>query len=483
MKYKSTRGYQAGENFHQAVLQGLAPDGGLYVPESLPSFSFKDYLGKSYRDLAIEILTPFMGTEDLARDAVTKGYKDYFSKENLVEIHETKDAYYLELYHGRTAAFKDFALALLPQFMRQSVQGRVLILTATSGDTGKAAMEGFKNVEGVDIIVFYPHQGVSEIQYLQMATQEGDNTHPVGIKGNFDDAQRGVKALFMDQDLKEDLKNREVHLSSANSINIGRLLPQVIYYAYAYLSLVDQGKLTYGDPLDLVVPTGNFGDILAGYLAKKMGLPLGNFICASNQNAVLRDFFQTGTYDTHRPFYKTSSPSMDILISSNVERFLYYLTEDTERVKNLQEDLANKGEFVIGEDIKDKLKDWYGYAGSEEEAFASIRKVLEEDHYLLDPHTAVAKVCLDKYYKDHGKKSKALVLSTASPYKFPSSVLKALGEEGTFSDQAAIEKLEDLSKTPCPQVLKSLWDKDLKERPPIQVEDMKAFVEKIGEDL
>lgn len=483
MNYISTRGNQEKKTFWQGVLQGLAPDGGLYVPEELPTIDFHDYIDLDYRDLAVEVLSLFVDHEDRdkIKSCVLQGYKNSFFKENLIGLHQEEDFSVLELYHGQTAAFKDFALALLPQFMKEASKEKLLILTATSGDTGKAAMEGFKNVEGIDIVVFYPHQGVSEIQYLQMATQEGDNTHSLAIQGNFDDAQRGVKELFLDQDLKSHLEKNQVHLSSANSINIGRLLPQSIYYIYAYLQLVKKGTLTYGDKLDVVVPTGNFGNILAGYLAQKMGLPLGDFICASNKNNVLSDFLEAGVYDINRPFFKTSSPSMDILVSSNVERFLYFLTGDAKKVKDLQEDLVQKGRYELDQDLKDKMASWHGYFAQEEEVQEEIRRMYREKNYLMDPHTAVASLCYQKYQRDFAPQRHALILSTASPYKFPHTVLKALGEEGDWTDKEAIDHLADLTGKEVPSVIKDLWVKEQKPEELISYQDMKKIVEKIGD--
>ena len=482
MKYFSSRGHKEKISFWQAVIQGLAPDGGLYLPEEIPELDFRRYQNADYRTLAFEMLRSFVDPEDedKMKACIEEGYRDSFSKENLIDIHEEENFSILELYHGQTAAFKDFALSLLPQFMKRASDENLLILTATSGDTGKAAMEGFKNVPGIDIAVFYPYQGVSEIQHLQMATQEGDNTHTFAIQGNFDDAQRGVKNLFLQEELRERLARINCRLSSANSINIGRLLPQSVYYAYGYLQLVKRKKLTYGEPLDIVVPTGNFGDILAGYLAKKMGLPLGDFICASNKNNVLSDFLQKGVYDIHRPFYKTTSPSMDILVSSNVERFLYFLTEDCKKVADIQGQLAEKGVYQLDRETKEKMKDWYGYFAEEAEAKEEIQRIYENYHYLIDPHTAVASVCYEKHKKETGSKRQTLILSTASPYKFPHTVLEALNCEEALKDKEAIEKLHQLTGQEVPSVISSLWTKSQRPDRVIASKEMGKVVEEIG---
>lgn len=476
MKYISTRGKDVVESFPRGVLQGLARDGGLLVPETFPNLKeiYPTLMGKSYVETAEKVLGAFIDdfTEEEIRQCIRQGYEGAFSKKNLVNIVKRRDRYFLELYHGPTSAFKDFALCLLPQFMKLAIQKegdsrKILILTATSGDTGKAALEGFKDVDSVDIVVYYPTDGISEIQRRQMVTQEGKNTTAIGIYGNFDDAQRACKDIFGDEDFAKKLGEEGVFLSSANSINIGRLLPQVVYYVYGYLYLCEKGEMTYGEPLDIVVPTGNFGNILAAIYAKKTGLPLGNFICASNENSILTDFFNTGVYDANREFYKTLSPSMDILVSSNLERYLYELTKDPEKISKYMEDLNSGKRYAW----KEGELGVFGYSASDDEALKEIKDLYDEE-LLVDTHTAVASAALNKYWKDHEKR-KALVVSTASPYKFGSAVLHALGLSTTGDDFKDLEKIEEVTKVPIPLNLRTLQEKPITQDLVLETKDIK----------
>lgn len=481
MKYISTRGRDQIDSFLSAILQGLARDGGLYVPERWPDLTeiLPELKDDDYISLSTEIFDHLI--DDLTReeieDCVRAAYSDSFPKEHPVTVSKGKDRYFLELYHGPTAAFKDFALCLLPRFMeialkKRKEKDRILILTATSGDTGKAALEGFKDVEGIDIVVYYPTDGISEIQRRQMITQEGENTTAIGIYGNFDDAQKACKEIFGDEESNERLGKEGYRLSSANSINIGRLLPQINYYIYGYLELCRRGEIDYGDLINIVVPTGNFGNILASYYAKKIGLPVDKFICASNANSVLTDFFRTGVYDARRPFYKTLSPSMDILVSSNLERFLYELTDDTEQVLKWMEELGEKGKYDIEEYYNTLRNHFYGYTADDGEALEEIRKLYGQG-VLVDTHTAVGSCCLNKYREETKDEKIALIAATASPYKFGPAVAKALGipeEEDEFN---LLEKIEELTGEPIPDSLADLREKPITQKDVLNPEDIK----------
>ena len=484
MKYLSTRDKNNTADSLRAVIKGLAEDGGLFVPSEIPSagLSEEDLRTKSYDEIAVHILDlllPEYG-EETVKEIVRKGYEGKFDVPERVDLKYAGGAAFLELYHGPTSAFKDMALCLLPRLLTAANRltgnpDKVMILTATSGDTGKAALEAFANVPDTGITVFYPAEGVSDIQKLQMQTQEGSNVKVCGIEGNFDDAQSGVKKAF------EEVSVKGVSLGSANSINIGRLTPQVAYYFYAYAKMLRDGKLSYGEKLDFVVPTGNFGDILAGWIAKRMGLPVGRLLCASNKNRILTDFLETGRYDRRRDFYLTASPSMDILISSNLERLLFYgLGMDDKALCTLMEDLKTKGYFEATEELIEFIRaDFDGESADDEEAFASIKELWEKDKYLIDTHTAVAYACAKK----KGLSGKTVVLSTASPYKFAPSVLKALGEEVPKDCFEAMDKLEKISSVPQPERLKSLKEKTVLHRDVIAPGSINDYVERAANDL
>ena len=390
--YKSTRGDKAEITASQAILQGLAGDGGLFVPVRIPrlDISLKELAGMSYQKTAYEVMKLFLTdfTEEELKHCIACAYDEKFDTEAIAPLAKVKGACYLELFHGATIAFKDMALSILPYLMttaagKNGVKNEIVILTATSGDTGKAALAGFADVPGTRIIVFYPKDGVSPIQEKQMVTQKGDNTLVVGIRGNFDDAQNGVKELFGDQELKEELLEAGFQFSSANSINIGRLVPQIVYYVYAYAKLLESGELSEGEKLNVVVPTGNFGNILAAYYAKQMGLPVGKLICASNDNKVLYDFFRTGEYDRNRPFILTTSPSMDSLISSNLERLLYRIAGgDAEKDVELMSRLGTEGRYEITPEMREKLSDFCGYYATEKETAKQIAEVYEDTGYV-----------------------------------------------------------------------------------------------------
>lgn len=449
MKYFSTRNTKEVVTSAEAIVKGLASDGGLFVPEYVPVANTEGWEKLSYPELAAEIL-PYL-LEDFDKEFLKKAtkevYGEAFNGKAGATVKVKEGMYALELWHGPTCAFKDYALQLMPRLLVEAKRmlGRseqTRILVATSGDTGKAALEGYKNLEGIDIHVFYPNDGTSEIQRLQMASQEGSNVGVYAVEGNFDDAQSGVKRVFADKEVAAKLEENNIRLSSANSINWGRLVPQIVYYFYSYYRVLEREKLPEGTVLDYCVPTGNFGDILAGYYAKQMGLPIGKLICASNKNNVLADFLKTGIYDKKRTFYKTGSPSMDILISSNLERLLYHVTKDPDKVAGWMKDLAEKGEYAVDKETLDALQEDFDGGWADEETCANvIAHYNKEHHYLADTHTAVAFAVADQ------KKSDAamVVLSTASPYKFPRVVLEALGMEVPVSDFDAIEMLEKYS--------------------------------------
>ncbi|MGN0735156.1 MAG: threonine synthase [Anaerovoracaceae bacterium] len=441
MNYESTRGSQLKKTGAQAIIQGIAEDKGLYVPEKIPALPFKieEMIGKSYKEIAFKVIGAFFDdfTDEEMQGCIDGAYDSKFTASDVVEIKEAGGAHFLELYHGKTAAFKDMALSILPYLMttslkKEGVTDKVCILTATSGDTGKAALEGFADVPGTEIVVFYPTGGVSQVQERQMITQEGANTHVFAIRGNFDDAQTGVKKIFNDDSFAEELAGGGVRLSSANSINIGRLVPQVAYYVYSYVKLVERGVLKAGEPMNVVVPTGNFGNILAAYFAREMGVPVRKFICASNDNKVLTDFIRTGVYDIRkevREFYCTNSPSMDILISSNLERLLYILSgRDGDSVRGLMEKLDSEKVYEVSEGVREALGDFFGGFSTEKDTLDTIGKMWSEKGYLMDTHTAVAYKVYQDYLKETGDASTPTVIaSTASAYKFAESVASACG--------------------------------------------------------
>ena len=413
-------------------------------------------------------LTDF--TEEELKACIDAAYDDKFDTPAIAPLRHEAGAYYLELFHGATIAFKDMALSILPHLMttsakKNNVSEEIVILTATSGDTGKAALSGFAKVPGTRIVVFYPKDGVSPIQERQMVTQEGDNTKVIAIRGNFDEAQTGVKQIFSDEALRTELREKGFILSSANSINIGRLVPQICYYVYAYTRLVADKVIRPGDTMDVTVPTGNFGNILACYYAKRMGLPVGKLICASNENRVLYDFFRTGVYDKNREFKLTTSPSMDILISSNLERLIYHATGDDDvRTRELMEELSDSGSYEITGDMEARLTDFYGGYASEQSVADEINRVFKESGYVIDTHTAVASAVAAKYREGSSIKSPMLIASTASPYKFTRYVLQALSQKadlgrlGNKTDLELTEKLETISGVPIPKAVSSLFD-------------------------
>ena len=467
MKYRSTRGGERGLSASQAVLKGLAGDGGLFMPEEIPAFDFKpeDLKGASYQEIAYRVMRLLLDdyTEEELRDSIEKAYAT-FDCEEVVPMTEADGAYYLELYHGNTIAFKDVALSILPYLLtiaakKNGEQDKIVILTATSGDTGKAAMAGFADVPGTGIVVFFPKGGVSRIQELQMRTQEGDNTCAVAIHGNFDDAQTGVKKAFGDPAFLKTLKEQGVVLSSANSINIGRLVPQITYYVAAYVRLLENGRIGAGDLMDVCVPTGNFGNILAAFLAKKMGLPIRHLICASNDNRVLTDFFRSGTYDKNREFMLTTSPSMDILISSNLERLIWLACGcDDEKNAALMKQLSSEGRYSITETMKEYMTDFIGGCATEAEVAAQIKDLYDKTGYVIDTHTAVgAAVCRKVLPAGEGDQVPVVIASTASPYKFAADVVSAMtGQPRSEDEWQAVEQLHALSGVPVPAAVEKL---------------------------
>jgi threonine synthase len=452
--YNSTRNKQETATASQAILKGLATDGGLFVPESIPALD-KDIAAladMSYQEVAYEVMKLYITdfTEEELKNCINRAYDSKFDTKEIAPLVKKDGAYYLELFHGATIAFKDMALSILPHLLttsakKNNVKNEIVILTATSGDTGKAALAGFADVEGTSIIVFYPKNGVSPIQEKQMVTQKGANTKVVGITGNFDDAQSGVKAMFNNKELAERMDKAGYQFSSANSINIGRLVPQIVYYVYAYSRLVKNGEIKAGDKMNVVVPTGNFGNILAAYYAKNMGLPIDKLICASNDNKVLYDFFQTGTYDKNREFILTTSPSMDILISSNLERLIYKIAgNDAEKCADLMKALSTSGVYNITEDMKAELHDFVGGYADEAKTAATIKEVYDKEGYIMDTHTAVAAGVYKDYVAKSGDKTPTVIASTASPYKFTRSVMNAIDTK--YNEMGDFELVDELCK-------------------------------------
>lgn len=471
MLYKSTRGKGKVVKSSEAIIKGIAEDGGLYIPDKFPKITrpFEELGNMSYQELALYIMKKYFDdfSDDELKDCIDKAYDEKFETPQIAPLVYKSGAYFLELYHGSTLAFKDMALSVLPYLLKTAanklgVEKEVVILTATSGDTGKAALEGFHDVDGTKIIVFYPEHGVSEIQRRQMITQEGENTFVVGIEGNFDDAQSGVKDIFADKEFNENLNEKGYMFSSANSINIGRLVPQIVYYVYSYVNLLKNKKIKNGESINVVVPTGNFGNILAAFYAKQMGVNIGKFICASNENKVLTDFIDTGIYDRKRDFSVTNSPSMDILISSNLERFLYEISDRNEELINMfMKQLKKEGKYEITKIMKENLKVLYGDFATEKETLESIRKVYETSKYVIDTHTAVAYNVYEKYKKDTGDGSVTVIASTASPFKFPKSINEVL----KFADEGAseFEMVQSLSKKMKLEIPKGIYGLDKKE--------------------
>ena len=488
--YKSTRGKEQAVTASMAILKGLSEDGGLFVPERIPQLDVPmDKLAQmTYQETAYEVMSRFLTdfTEEELKNCISKAYDSKFDTEKIAPLHEACGAYFLELFHGATIAFKDMALSILPHLMttaakKNHVKNEIVILTATSGDTGKAAMAGFADVPGTRIIVFYPKHGVSPIQEKQMVTQKGANTYVVGITGNFDDAQTAVKKMFNDHEMAAELDQAGFQFSSANSINIGRLVPQIVYYVYAYASLVRDGKIKDGQEINVVVPTGNFGNILAAYYAKQMGLPIHKLICASNENRVLYDFFRTGTYDRKRDFILTTSPSMDILISSNLERLIYRLTgENAEKCAELMKSLSEGGEYTITEEMKAQLGDFYGNFCSEEETANTISEIYKDSNYVIDTHTAVAAGVYKKYVSETDDHLPTVIASTASPYKFTRSVMDALGEDHKdLDDFGLVDALSALSKVPVPRAVEEIRTAPVLHDKVVDAVDMPAAVKEI----
>lgn len=488
--YGSTRGNGEKITASMAILKGLAEDGGLFVPDSIPALDvpLKELLGKSYQEIAYQVMSRLLTdfTEEELRNCINKAYDSKFDAPEIAPLVKKGNSYYLELFHGSTIAFKDMALSILPHLLttaakKNGVTNEIVILTATSGDTGKAAMAGFADVPGTRIIVFYPKDGVSPVQEKQMLTQKGENTAVVGIYGNFDDAQTGVKNIFNDKEMKEKLAGAGFQFSSANSINIGRLVPQIAYYVYAYLRLMEAGEIQENEQINVVVPTGNFGNILAAYYAKEMGIPIARFICASNENKVLYDFFRTGCYDRNRDFRLTNSPSMDILISSNLERLIYKIAgNDAEKNRNFMEQLGAEGKYEITEEMKEKLREFYGNYANEEETAQTIRQVYEETGYVLDTHTAVGKAVYEKYKKDTQDNTKTVIASTASPFKFTRSVMTAIDKKyEDMEDFQLVDELSELAKNPVPQAIEEIRTAEIRHNTTAQVSQMAETVMEI----
>lgn len=492
--YQSTRDNHEQVTASKAILKGLASDGGLFVPTKLPklNISLEVLASMSYQQIAYEVMKLFLTdfSEDELKHCINAAYDDKFDTKDIAPIKKADGAYYLELFHGATIAFKDMALSILPHLLttaakKNDVKEEIVILTATSGDTGKAALAGFADVPGTKIIVFYPKDGVSQVQEMQMVTQKGDNTYVIGIHGNFDDAQTGVKEMFNNKELAKSLQDKGYLFSSANSINIGRLVPQVVYYVYSYCRLLHNGELNKGEPLNVVVPTGNFGNILAAYFAKELGVPINKLICASNDNKVLYDFFTTGEYDRNREFILTSSPSMDILISSNLERLIYLISGENEEeraMKNatLMNQLSKDGKYEITTQMRQKLSDFVGGYAKEKETKAAIKRVYENADYVIDTHTAVAASVYYNYKAASGDATKTLIASTASPYKFTRSVMEALEvDTDSKSDFELIDQLSEISKTKIPQAIEEIRTAPVLHDMICDKEKMQEMVEKI----
>ena len=488
--YKSTRNADKTVTASQAILKGLAEDGGLFVPTELPKLdvTMDELKTMSYQETAYAVMKQFLTdfTEEELKHCINSAYDSKFDTEVIAPLVKVGDTYHLELFHGATIAFKDMALSILPHLLttaakKNNVTKDIVILTATSGDTGKAALAGFADVPGTKIIVFYPKKGVSKVQELQMVTQKGDNTSVVAIHGNFDNAQSGVKALFEDKELEKELSDAGYQFSSANSINIGRLVPQVVYYVYAYAKLLENEEIENGEEINVTVPTGNFGNILAAYYAKQMGVPIAKLICASNENKVLFDFFKTGKYDRNREFVLTSSPSMDILISSNLERLIYTIAgQDAKKNSELMEALKKDGVYEITPEMKEKLSDFEGGYSTEEETKETIGGTYKSTGYVMDTHTAVA-AHVSRAYRDASKdQKKMLVASTASPYKFARSVMTAIDEKyDELEEFALIDELEKVSGVAIPNAIEEIRNAQIRHTKECDADKMKETVKEI----
>ena len=487
--YNSTRSKGTAVKASEAILKGLADDGGLFVPDHIPALdkSLKELSQMDYRQVAYEVMKLYFTdfTESELKTCIDRAYDSKFDTEVIAPLAEAENAYYLELFHGPTIAFKDMALSILPHLMitsarKNAIKNEIVILTATSGDTGKAALAGFADVEGTRIVVFYPKNGVSPIQEKQMVTQKGKNTFVVGIHGNFDDAQTGVKKIFSDKEQAKEMEENGFQFSSANSINIGRLIPQVCYYVYAYVTLLKEGKIADGEKINVTVPTGNFGNILAAFYAKNMGLPIDKLICASNDNKVLYDFFRTGVYDRNREFVLTSSPSMDILISSNLERLIYWIAgNDAEENRGLMAALTGEGRYEITDEMKGALKDFYGNYADEAETAAEIKRLYEDCGYVIDTHTAVASAVYRKYVEETGDHTKTVIASTASPFKFTRSVMNAIdGKYDAMGDFELVDELSRIANVRVPQAIEEIRTAPVLHDTQCETAEMKDTVKK-----
>ena len=485
--YQSTRDANNTVTASQAILQGLATDGGLFTPISYPQLEldFAKLKDASYQEVAKLILSAFLDdfTDQELDNCINNAYDSKFDTPEIAPLVKLNGQYNLELFHGSTIAFKDMALSILPHLMttaakKHGLENKIVILTATSGDTGKAAMAGFADVPGTEIIVFYPKNGVSKVQELQMTTQTGNNTHVVAIEGNFDDAQTNVKRMFNDATLRERLAAHKLQFSSANSMNIGRLVPQIVYYVYAYAQLVKTGQIVAGDKINFTVPTGNFGNILAAYYAKQIGLPVGKLICASNENNVLTDFFKTHVYDKKRSFKVTSSPSMDILVSSNLERLIFHLLGNSaEKTADLMKSLNQYGQYELTDFDPAILELFAAEYATEAETAAEIKRVYEASNYIEDPHTAVASAVYQKYRTATGDKTTTVVASTASPYKFPVVAVEAVTGQTGLSDFEALVKLHEISGVAVPSAVTNLETVQVRHKTTVAADQMQAAVE------
>lgn len=487
--YNSTRSKGTAVKASEAILKGLTDDGGLFVPDHIPALdkSLRELSQMDYRQVAYEVMKLYFTdfTESELKTCIDRAYDSKFDTEVIAPLAEAENAYYLELFHGPTIAFKDMALSILPHLMitsarKNAIKNEIVILTATSGDTGKAALAGFADVEGTRIVVFYPKNGVSPIQEKQMVTQKGKNTFVVGIHGNFDDAQTGVKKIFSDKELAKEMEENGFQFSSANSINIGRLIPQVCYYVYAYVTLLKEGKIADGEKINVTVPTGNFGNILAAFYAKNMGLPIDKLICASNDNKVLYDFFRTGVYDRNREFVLTSSPSMDILISSNLERLIYWIAgNDAGENRRLMAALTGEGRYEITDEMKGALKDFYGNYADEAETAAEIKRLYEDCGYVIDTHTAVASAVYRKYVEETGDHTKTVIASTASPFKFTRSVMNAIdGKYDAMGDFELVDELSRIANVRVPQAIEEIRTAPVLHDTQCETAEMKDTVKK-----
>ena len=492
LTYQSTRGGEKEVTASMAILQGLAKDGGLFMPSCIPQLDvpLEKLASMTYQETAYEVMKLFLTdyTEKELKDCIARAYDSKFDTEEIAPLAKADGAYYLELYHGSTIAFKDMALSILPHLMttaarKNHVDREIVILTATSGDTGKAAMAGFADVPGTRIIVFYPKDGVSKVQELQMRTQKGDNTSVVAIHGNFDDAQTGVKKMFGDKDLEAELMGKGFQFSSANSINIGRLVPQIVYYVYAYAKLLEAGEIEKGENINVVVPTGNFGNILAAYFAKRMGLPVKTLVCASNDNKVLYDFFTTGIYDRKREFILTNSPSMDILISSNLERLIYMSTGcDALASGNLMRGLSQEGRYEVTPEMRAFMSDFVGGFATQEQNAATIKKLFDDTGYLIDTHTGVAAAVYGDYRAKSGDTAKTVIASTASPYKFSDSVMEAIAGPESIRGKDGFEVVDALSSlcgVDVPAAVEEIRHAPIRHNTECDVDKMEATVKAI----